>query len=204
MRRILFVIFICLIGSGCRARHGNVQNGAYYAPRHLFELPLPRLLPGGRIDDMFSPEGFTDVFTDDFGQLYRIDGTLVEVAHFRPELGRNAALESAFEHFSMSIYRKAVPTATFKRMSDVPDLFDGAVIFKVLLPGGSNLQVTENGGAPHRMDSTRAVVVFVTKNHFMQVSAQAPPLAQQTADEIWKEANDSAIKFAQTIKFGGA
>ena len=158
------------------------------------------------MDHDFSPDGFAVVFTDDFGQLFRIEGAPLGAAALRESDRCKKALTAAFEQFSLPAFRKAVPTARAERQGYLAEVCGGALLYRVELPGGSNLQVQEDDGPPHRLDSTRAVVLFVQNGNLVQVSTQVMvlPGGLRPAAELWEETKGGAIQFAKSISFGGA
>lgn len=207
MRRGLALSFALAALLACQSsRHGANVDGTYVAPDGLFSVPLPERIAGERTDEYFVKDAFTVAFSDDFGTLFRIDGVSVAVAGFREAEEREKALATFFDAASMAAFKQASPAAAAAREDYLADVFGGALLYKVNLPGGSTLQVEENGGPPHRMDSTRAVILFVQAGNVVQVSTQALELpgSARTTEDAWQAAKASALQFAKSIRFQGA
>lgn len=207
MRCRLALAFILAALSACQSSpHGVSADGTYVAPDGMFSVPLPQRIAGERTDEFFVKEAFTVAFSDDFGSLFRIDGVSVSLAEFRQTDDREKALAAFFDSASLSAFKQASPSAAAAREQYLPEVFGGALLYRVEIPGGSTLQIEENGGPPHRMDSTRAVLLFVQAGKVVQVSTQAVELpgSLRTTEEAWQAARDSALRFAKSIRFKGA
>ena len=204
--RIVLPFLLVSLAACQGSRHGSSTDGTYVAPGGIFSVPIPDLAFGTRTDDHFVQDAFTVAFSDDLGSLFRLDGIAVGAAGFPETDDREKALVGFFERLSLPGFQQASPSAAAARVQYFPELLGGALLYRVTIPGGSTLQVEENGGPPRRLDSTRAVLVFCQSGKVVQVSTQAVDLpgSLRPSEEAWQAASASALQFAESIRFKGA
>lgn len=200
-RAIAVFMLLGILGCGGQPQHGTVKDGIYRAADSSFLIAVPPLQPGKHLTDHFESGGFTVVFSDDFGSLFRLEGLPAE----RAGLGGQAsepALQTVFERQMLPLFRSVSAAAQARQERYMPDLLGGAVLYRVDIPGGSNMEVQVVGqGSPRRMDSTRAVLLFVHKATFFQASVQVASLAEDRPDaRAWTKAAETAVDWAKSLQ----
>lgn len=187
-------------GQSGLAAERAVSGDSYTAPNKQFSCAVASLMHPARMQDEFYGDEFSLTFTDDFGQLYRIDGYRQSIPPSIAALsvGRGR-IETFFREVTLPNYLAAVAKARVAEQEFVADLKGGALVVIFWLPGGSTTARMVNGEPAERLDTLRAVVIFAVSDRIIQVDHQPMQLGlvednqlQEPTSTGWRDADHAS------------
>jgi len=161
-----------------------------------FELTIPLSSKSGvRIRG----NGFVVIFTNDFGELYRIENIALKSDNL--QINRKYLLHNAFYNKYFNLIKGVAPDAKVIYEKYRPEINDGMLVVVLDVPNGS---VTVNMKTGKRSDAKRVIALFV-KNEFMYIiTVQREDSLRIEGDneeiEI-RKLNDRLLNFVNEIKF---
>ena len=205
VRRTLAISILLLAVAGCGDAQAKPEDeNIYRAKNGVFSCPMPSLAePGARTDEHFLENAFMVAFSDDFGQLVRIDGERANAPVPDQQEVLEEVLNNIFEGMSLPAFRQAAPTTAVLGRSFQSDFHDGALLVVVSLPGGSSISRSTDGGKLERLDALRSALLFFEGGWFFQVSVQLPPVVGENSPpgspEAVERLNTLTFDFANSM-----
>jgi hypothetical protein len=175
MLRLTFASLLALAPLAAQAQRiqttlvGRIEGNTYVSPTGAFRMTIPvKAELGGRINDN---QIFVS-FQDDYSTYVSVVAVAQDATE-RWELqtrGTKDYLRYFFNHYAFDEFKRAYKDASIESALFIPNLYDGALVVYVLLPGGSVF----NGAPPVLVPPTKPQVakrgnlIFI-KNGFIYV-----------------------------------